>query len=225
LNEETTFRVLASDDAFVGRFIWLFGQRDELFNSHYDGSNETIRKADACASLLKTYGLSNYETNYREVDIDIYVDATLTEKGKRFRSFLYNWLLPKSKVDYSAEKLIHSLMMFVPLRSRLWDGLDQKDKDTLTYAIEDLAKAVINHSLSNSVVVDFSLHWEQAKTFVKIIQNARSRADVIAAFAAIKETQPFWCMPYFDSSDIQVLNAARHKIQENIHPSQITDVK
>ncbi len=225
LNEETIFRVLASDDAFTGRFIWLFGQRDEFWYDHYERPNETIRKADACASLLKTYGLCKYDTNYPLEDKDIYVSASLTDRGKRFREFFAKWLLPQSRIDFSAEKLIHSLMMLVPLRSRLWDSLPEKERNTLTYSVEDLSKATIDYCLSKPSALDFATHKERLQSFFHSIQNAHSREDVIATFAAIKETKPYWCTPYFDSGDLMVLKLAREKIEKEAQQTDAPDKK
>ncbi len=225
LDEATTFRALASDDAFIGRFLWLFGQRDEFWHDHYDGPGRIIRKAAACASLLKTYGMCKYDTNYNLVDVDIYISASLTDKGRRFREFLARWLLPQSKIDFAAEKFVHSLLMLVPLRSRLWDDLSERDRNTLTYSVEDLAKAAIDYCLSRPADVDFNTHKERLRAFVHSIQDANTREDVIAAFAAIEETKPYWCSPYFDSGDLVVLKAARQKIEEEAQQSAAADAQ
>lgn len=225
LNETRIFRGLASDDAFVGRFLWLFGQSDEFSCRRYKALSEKMRKAYACASLLKTYELCKYETNHPMDDLDFYLDAYLTDKGKRFRDFLAKWLLPQSKIDYAAEKLIHSLLMLIPLRSRLWDSLSEMDKNTLTYLVEDLAKAVIDYCLSKPSDLDFETHKERLRVFVRIIQNARTREDVIAAFAEIDETNPYWCIPYFDSGDLMILKEARKKSQEEAQQAAVANVQ
>lgn len=212
LNELETFRTLAADDSLIGRFLWLFGQSDEFSKDHYDGATDTIRKAVSCTALLETYALCTAHTNYPEADLDVYIEATLSDKGKRFKDYIAEKFLPRSKIDYPAEKLSHALMLLVPLRARIGAELPEKDKMSLTCSIEDLAKGVADYCLSRMTDMSGDAHNSKLRTFIRDIRECKSRDEVIAAFAAVDETRPYWCVPYFDSRDLSVLDEARRRL-------------
>jgi hypothetical protein len=126
-------------------------------------------------------------------------------------------------IDYTAEKLIHALQMLVPLRARLWSELSDKDKNTLTYSIEDLAKGAMDYCLRRAAKTDHDAHNQRLRSFVGAVQNAKSREDVVSAFVRIAETQLYWDTPYFDSRDLTVLREARKKLEVDAEQTAAAD--
>lgn len=112
--------------------------------------------------------------------------------------------------DYTGEKLIHSLLMLVPLRARMWQSTEEISRNVLTDFVEDLAKGTISHLLTNQKV-EFSVWKARLNEFVDAIQNASTRAEALAVFAKIKEIASYWQHPYFDDSDVTTLYDAREK--------------
>lgn len=110
--------------------------------------------------------------------------------------------------DYVAEKLIRSLLQLVPLRARLWRELGEEDRTALTEAVESLARGTIDRCLAVAAEVDEKSRRRRRSSFVTAIQAAKSREDVLQAFAAVPETRPLWEAPYFEDGELEVLQGA-----------------